>query len=301
MQPPLFILSPPRSFTTLVCAMLGNHPEMCGLAETNLFLADRLGGLAKLYRIRPSFRHGLLRSVSELALKDQSAESVEAVKEWLDDHASMPTAELFGVLGDWAGERSLIDKSPFHVFSEESLRRMADSFPDAYYLHLTRHPVAMWRSLERTRERTADVSGKLNRFFQWSPKTDREDLDTEQAWLRPHLQILEFLDSVPTDHQIRVRGEALLSDPAAQVARLCAWLGKRDDPEAIEAMLHPERSPFACFGPPNARLGNDPDFMSHPELRPFNERPIPLDGVADDGQGLPLSDSVRHYARVFGY
>ena len=40
MTQPLFILAPPRSFTTVTSAMIGQHPEMYGLPETNLFVAE---------------------------------------------------------------------------------------------------------------------------------------------------------------------------------------------------------------------------------------------------------------------
>src|SRR5436190_23118240 len=34
---PLFVLAPPRSFTSVVGTMLGQHPELYGLPETHLF------------------------------------------------------------------------------------------------------------------------------------------------------------------------------------------------------------------------------------------------------------------------
>ena len=49
MTPPLFILGAPRSFTSICCAMLGNHPDMFGLAETNLFGAATIGDLAPFH------------------------------------------------------------------------------------------------------------------------------------------------------------------------------------------------------------------------------------------------------------
>lgn len=42
MLEPLFILAPPRSFTSVVCAMIGQHPDMCGLPEVNLAIAGRM-------------------------------------------------------------------------------------------------------------------------------------------------------------------------------------------------------------------------------------------------------------------
>ncbi len=43
-------------------------------------------------------------------------------------------------------------------------------------------------------------------------------------------------------------------------------------------MKRPEDSPFACFGPANAVLGNDPNFLSEPQLRPYKPRDESLAG-----------------------
>ena len=44
---PVFILSPPRSFSTVVCSMLGQHPQLYGLPEIDLFGAESTGGFLK--------------------------------------------------------------------------------------------------------------------------------------------------------------------------------------------------------------------------------------------------------------
>ncbi|MBE2242527.1 MAG: sulfotransferase, partial [Burkholderiaceae bacterium] len=42
MADPLFLLAPPRSYTSLVNAMLGQHPQAFGLPELCLFNVDKL-------------------------------------------------------------------------------------------------------------------------------------------------------------------------------------------------------------------------------------------------------------------
>jgi hypothetical protein len=301
--PPLFILSPPRSFTTVATAMLGNHPEMFGLAETNLFVAETLGDLAFLHRLRPRLQHGLLRSMCELGFGEQTEETVEAAKAWLAENPDLTTIEMFSVLGEWAGERSLIEKSPFHVYKLEALQRMHRGFPDAYYLHLTRHPVSTWTSNNEIRAKIAETSQKMARFAQWGQgqMINQGELDIEKLWLDPHLRVIEFFEEIPADHQLRIRGEDLLKNPRFYLAQICEWLGKRHDDATIEAMLHPERSPFAKYGPSNARLGNDPKFMESPELRPYTPKPMPLSENPLPDTPLQLSPTLIHYAETFGY
>ena len=66
---------------------------------------------------------------------------------------------------------------------------------------------------------------------------------------------------------MRLRGEDLLSEPRIYVRQIAEWLGLRTDDEATEAMLHPENSPFACYGPANAKFGNDPNLLEAVCLR----------------------------------
>jgi len=107
---------------------------------------------------------------------------------------------------------------------------------------------------------------------------------------------------VPPEQQMRVRGEDVMSDPPEYLGRICRWLGLRHDADAIEQMMHPERSPFACFGPIAALFGNDPNFLSGPTFRPHKVKMPPLDRPVpwrEDGE--KLKPEVVALAREFGY
>jgi hypothetical protein len=127
-----------------------------------------------------------------------------------------------------------------------------------------------------------------------------QTLSPEKVWLKPHLAIIEFLQNVPAERRMQLRGEDLLGDLPNYLRQICEWLGKRTDDEAIAAMMRPEESPFARYGPPNARYGNDPKFMESPKLRPFTHRPKPLKGSTDE-QSAGYTEEVITYAMLFGY
>jgi len=117
-----------------------------------------------------------------------------------------------------------------------------------------------------------------------------------------HRNICEFLHAVPASHTLRVRGEDIVSDPARGLREMLAWLGLRMDDEAIEEMKHPERSPYACYGPPSAYFGNDRAFLQDPVLRPARAEKHSLEGPlswCDDGR--EFSAEVRELAQKFGY
>jgi hypothetical protein len=126
--------------------------------------------------------------------------------------------------------------------------------------------------------------------------------DPQRLWFRSNVNIVMFLAGVPSSHQRRIAGEDLLAEPEKHLAQIARWLDLSDDDDAIGAMLHPEDSPFAVPGPPNALFGNDPSFLQDPELREWSGNHDSLDGPVDwRRDGAELTDEVKDLARSFGY
>src|SRR5438552_2317306 len=186
---PIFVLSPPLSFSSHFAAMLGQHPQLYAIPEAHLFVAETLQEWWDTCA-KTSFNmsHGLIRAVSELFYGEQN-------------------------------------------------------------------------------KTTGD-----------------------------------FVEALPETQKLRVRTEDVLRDPDAILASITEWLAIQSDGEAIDAMKHPERSPYARFGPEGARYGDDAAFLRSPSLP---EPPAELDDLdtpfswRDDGGGFSLE--VRALARTFGY
>jgi hypothetical protein len=132
--------------------------------------------------------------------------------------------------------------------------------------------------------------------------TDPPTVDPQIAWHRIQKNILWFLRGIPPERKMRMRGEDLLKGPEENLKKICLWLRISTDQEAIEAMLHPEDSSFACLGPLGAHLGNDINFLRSPELRPVKIRDSSLEGPLPwrtDGKGF--TRVVMRLAREMGY
>ena len=126
--------------------------------------------------------------------------------------------------------------------------------------------------------------------------------DPQILWHDYNLRILRFQEQVDPSRWLRVTGEDFLADIDNQLKRLCGWLGVSDGPEAIAAMKRPEASPFACFGPINAMIGNDPKFLREPHLRPYTRRPQDMEGPLPwRPDGKPFHPRVIEMAHSFGY
>lgn len=306
---PVFVLAPPRSFTSVVSAMLGQHPDLYGLPELQSFCAETV---AEWWGVcaQASYPmvHGMLRAVAEIVYGEQTPESVGEASGWLRRRLGWSTGMVLEELATRVAPRRVVEKSPSTVYDVVFMQRVLAMFPNARFLHLVRHPSAQAGSVHAAINAAAQHGPvpqwllRLGAYQAWVPGQALPPdipLAPELGWLELNQNILEFLATVPAGQQRRVRGEDVLADPVNGLRDVAAWLGIRTDDEALEATGHPETSPFSTFGPPGARLGNDANFLRNPRLRPERATSRASDAQAPTLVGLPIA--VRELAGSFGY
>jgi len=313
---PIFLLAPPRSFTSVVGTMLGQHPQLYGLPETHLFGCEKMAEWWGACEEQTFPRaHGLLRVIAELFFGGQTEATVRRASGWLRRRSHLTTGMLMETLAARAHPRILVDKSPSVVYSVKFLERIRGLFPRARYVHLLRHPRAHGESVmkfieERKRHGPIPESHWLLHLCTYpdlSPDASdvlerSRELDPQKSWFVLNQNIDEFFKSLPDEQKLRVRGEELLQAPDEPLRRIAAWLGVRADDAAIDEMKHPERSPYACFGPPGARYGNDSFFLESPALRPARAKEQSLDGqLSWREDGSDFMPEIKQLAREFGY
>jgi Family of unknown function (DUF6624)/Sulfotransferase family len=179
-------------------------------------------------------------------------------EKWLRARGNWSGAEVLNVLLARLAPRQAVEKSPENVTSAAALRRLKAAYPNARYLHLTRHPLTTQASAAR----------HLRRPVPEYPQAG-EPMAGIAAWVEVHQRILRFTALLPKRRTLRVRAEDVLNDPDRKLREIARWLRIRDDDEAIEAMRHPERSPFARFGPRGSGVigGHDHGFLRDPVVR----------------------------------
>jgi len=302
MAAPIFLLAPPRSYTSLVNAMLGQHPQAFGLPELCLFNVEKLidlwrGSEGPVSENGAVARHGLMRALAEIYCAEQTTATINMARAWAAARENWSTGQVFQEIVRKIHPLVAVEKSPSYTMSKVRLRWLYEAFPDARFVHLIRHPVAQCKSLMAINEGAFAIKVEAIEF-----EEDRCFIEPQIAWFDLNANILEFLETVPSSQQIRMRGEDIMADPQMRLAELAEWAGLRTDAEAIDEMMHPERSPFACFGPINALFGNDPNFLAGPTFRPHRPTVPSLTGAVpwrDDGRGL--YPEVIEMARWFGY
>ncbi|TCP63421.1 sulfotransferase family protein [Rhodovulum bhavnagarense] len=292
---PLFILTCMRSYSSLVSSMLGQHSGLFAMPELNPFIGDSLRQIETMARaVRPRTLDGLYRAVAELVFGGQGEPEIAEARRWCAARPRWTAVELISDLSDRVAPRKPIDKSPSTVLVDGALERALAQFPNAFFLHLYRHPIATTASI-------AKITGK------WQPPT-RQGLrggrqrDPEESWFGINAAILRASLRIAPGHFMSVRGEDVLRDPDRYLTQICDWMGLETTRADLSAMHHPEHSPFACLGPPSAPFGNDPNFLREPG---YNPRPIseaPLDAPLEwDSPNRRLGRETVALACQLGY
>ena len=275
---PLIILSPPRSFSSVTAAMLGQHPQMYGLPELNLFAGENLEELIQYFESdghRAGRRwDGLLRAIAELFMGKQTRGTISLARKWVLKHSEETTVGIFEKIMDRAAPRIVVEKSITTVWNDEMLGRALNAFPDTRFIHLTRHPRSHGASMmELMKKRGWEIARGI-----YDHSTNPPTPDPQLLWYRVNSRIVDALSSIPDDRKMQLRGEDLLHDPEQKLAEIAEWMGLRTDSKAIEEMQHPERSPFASIGPNNAPMGSDHKFLEDPVLKPYTVKDVSLEG-----------------------
>ena len=215
-----FVLSPPRSGSTLFRVMLAGHPLLFAPPELELLPYDDLRERRDDFPGRYNhFLEGAVRAVMELdRLSAAGAETAEAAEAKLDawEQEGISMAEVFARLQKAAEPRLLVDKTPGYSLHPSILARAEQMFEGARYIHLIRHPYGMIRSFEEA---------KLDQvFFRSEHSFTRREL-AELIWLVSHRNILAFFESIPAERKHAVVFEELLAEPERVLRGVCAFLG----------------------------------------------------------------------------
>ncbi len=223
--PAIFILSPPRSGSTLLRVILGGHSKIFSPPELYLWSfntmkerRDKLSGRLSF------FREGLIRAVMQLL--GVSKETAENTLQEFED-GEMTVHAFFHSLQNWAHGRLIVDKTPGYALHPMVLQRLEAEFDGAFFIHLVRHPMASIASFE-------DVRVDLVTRDERDPLPSSAKKRGELWWLISHEHILTFLRSVPKDRQIRIRYEDLVQDPQPVVQAVCDKLRIEFHPHMLE-------------------------------------------------------------------
>ncbi|MEI2782427.1 MAG: hypothetical protein V9H25_14655 [Candidatus Competibacter sp.] len=129
-------------------------------------MADTLGVRSSkcLESHRPQGLNGLLRTVAELEYHDSNPRKpFGRARAWLAQRRHWSdSAGVRACRAAVAARAMLVEKSPSTVLDESRLVRLQRNFPEAFYLHLTRHPRSTCKSIYEIQQKTAILGKRRN-------------------------------------------------------------------------------------------------------------------------------------------
>jgi acyl-CoA synthetase (AMP-forming)/AMP-acid ligase II len=225
----VFVLAPPRSGSTLLRVLLAGHPRLFAPPELELLPFHTMADRRAIFSGRHEFwLEGALRAVMEA--KGCDARTARQIVRGHED-SNTTVRDFYGLLQQWIGDRTLVDKTPSYALRSEVLVRAEQDFEEPLYIHLTRHPAAVVQSFEEVKlHLVADIQ------FASVPEAPPREL-AELTWLVSHENILQHFERVPGHRRLVVSFERLVADPRGTVKGICRFLGL----EFVPDMLHPYR------------------------------------------------------------
>ncbi|WP_040897601.1 type I polyketide synthase [Xenococcus sp. PCC 7305] len=248
--PIAFILSSPRSGSTLLRVMLAGHPDIASPPELHLLpfatMAARQAELESSY-----LGEGLQRAFMELQGIDAEA-SETLVSDLVRDDIAVP--EVYQMLQELAGDRLLIDKSPTYASNRAILNQAEAVFSNAKYIHLVRHPYAVIESFARMRMDKLIGEGNSNAYQL-----------AESVWNQSNHNILDFAQQIDSDKLLLVHYEELVASPEKVMREICNFLDLPFHP----GVLTPYEGNRMTDGVSDKSMSiGDPNFLKRKQIDP---------------------------------
>lgn len=247
----IFVISQPRSGSTLLQRVLAGHPEIQTSAETWLMLHPVYGRRTKGIE-------------TEFGARWQASAVSEFLEHYTDgadvyDQATRAWAQvIYGNALARSGRSLFLDKTPRYFFIIEELHRL---FPEAHFVFLLRNPMAV-------------LASELSTYV----KGDWPVLGVFEPDLRAAPRLI--LDGMKRlgDAAITVRYEDFVARPEAVVADLCARLGITFQTDMLD---------YSATPAPKGNM-NDPVGV-HRHTRPSSSSAEKWMELADDPQNRLLA------------
>jgi hypothetical protein len=284
--PAIFVLTPPRSGSTLLRVMLAGHPRLFAPPELDLLSFNTLERREMTLSGGDSFRlTGAIRAI--MAIKGCEVEQAQRVMEdWVNQ--KLTTKQVYRSLQNWIVPRTLVDKTTFYALDPEILKRAEADFDNPFYIHLIRHPYGMIHSFEKARS---------DRIYFKDQRTFSAREIAEATWLICHQNIIEFLKNIPARRQHWLTFEDLVQQPRHSMEKICESLKLEFHPDMLQPYGSKEaRMTDGIYPASDSRMLGDVKFHEHTGIDPKV-----ADRWKDYFEGEILGDITWKAAESLGY
>lgn len=256
----LFLISPPRSGSTLLQRMLGSHSQVFTFPEPHLVTPLAFLGYHDLVDKAPFDHINAAEAIKTFvaALPNGEQDYLDALRAYADT--------MYRRMLDKSGKRYFLDKTPAYALV---LRFLTSLYPEARYVVLTRHPLAI-------------MSSYANSFFDGDWHGANEFNPIVNRYVPAIAQLLRN----PVKHVLHVRYEQLVREPEHELGRVFNFLDLQDEPGAVNYGDRYDSSTPAGMGDPIA-VGK----QKRPVESSLNKW---VSELIDDSAKLTLASQIIH-------
>lgn len=212
----VFVVSPPRTGTTLLRLMLEGNPRLFAPPELFLLQCKDMGSRHHHFeRLEYFWMHqGHVDALASL-FSTTGEEAQQHVDRLCSEDVSI--ASVYEEIQERLGDRILVDKTALYPISYDCLTRSLELFPNARYIVIKRHPYPVIQSLVRMR-----LFSSLLRN-DWGCWDANQWLCAEKWWGMAFNNLLKFSNVVGENiHWISF--EELVVDPSSVLKGICNFL-----------------------------------------------------------------------------
>lgn len=280
----VFILSPPRSGSTLLRIMLAGHPKLFSPQELNLLPFSSMQQRTQQTGERLKFfmQEGVTQALMEAKGCTQQ-EAIDFIQDMEDMNKSI--AEVYTAIQNSIGNRILVDKSPLNASYPLAVEQIEQLFESPKYIHLTRHPYGMIKSYAEERS---------DMLFPFELDIEPEQF-AEANWLSSHQAIEQGLEDIPMRRQMHLTFEQLTASPETSMKKVCHFLNIDYHPSMINPYDDNDQRMTKSVNNQGIMIG-DRKFYQHKNIDP---------NIANTWKETYTKDFLRddtlEIASLFGY
>jgi hypothetical protein len=209
----LFVIGSPRSGSTLLARMIGSHSQIYGRGEPHMLTP--LAHLGYYAKVDKAPYDAILAAES---MREFVAELPGGEQDYIDACRAYADTLYLRMLAKKPGKRFFLDKTPAYALVLDFIAKI---YPDAKYVVLTRHPLAVFSSFAES-----FFDSDYQAAHDYNPITER---------YVP--AIAKFLRQRPVAiHQVVY--ERMVADPETTLKGVFEFLGVTHEPGAVDYGKH---------------------------------------------------------------
>ncbi|PCK07854.1 MAG: hypothetical protein COA42_12245 [Alteromonadaceae bacterium] len=254
-RPIIFLLSSPRSGSTISRLILGAHPQLFSPPELHLLPFSSMGERESQINKHDFqyMRAGPIEALIELHGWDWCQANDFYTQQVKND---LPVSEFYQYLIESCGDRILVDKTPTYAYHPKWLTRAEDVFENAKYIFLTRHPYGMINSFVKLRMKYA----ARGLFGQTDDNPWRL---AEKWWYAGNKNITDFFENIPESKRRFIRYEDVVSNTESIFSEICHFLNIDFSSNILNPYDNLSQGMLNGAGDPNIGLRNKIDASLH--------------------------------------